>query len=112
MRILKLIFPVNDNDGKTLDHAHEHIHHTLLNEFGGYTVQATRGYWKDDNGVVYDDVGKQYEIAVDQEENLDSMFGFVGLIKWLLTNTDQKAIFTEYDGFAAIQTPKSMGLVK
>ena len=73
--------------------------------------------WKDENGEVFTDVSQRYEVAIEVGEgwvnlNTHSTFAVIDLIKWLLINTDQKAIFTEYDGFVNIQDAKTMGLVK
>ena len=117
MRMFKITLPLLDNEGKTLEYAHNHLKRVLLNEYGGFTSSEVVGRWKDENGEVFTDVSQRYEVAIEVGEdwvnlNIHSAFAVIDLIKWLLINTDQKAIFTEYDGFVNIQDAKTMGLVK
>ena len=60
----KIILPVTDNDGVALDAAISLIEDMLLQQYGGFNVSESRGYWRDSkDGKVYVDMCLTYVIA-------------------------------------------------
>ena len=64
--VYSVTFPKADNDGASLEAAHEALVQGLLNTFGGLSIVPVRGAWKDDTGRVYWDDSYRYEIAIDR----------------------------------------------
>lgn len=64
MKEARFILPLADNSGLPLDLLHVDLERELCRRFGGATITASAGIWADNNGRVYREPGRCYDVAM------------------------------------------------
>ena len=99
MQIASIVLPKVGNNGEDITAAHEFIMRKACELFGGFTAIDSVGGWLDERGILYQEEGKTYQIAmVDSPDNrfkLKSIAVFAG------KRANQLAMFVTYPGGAA-----------
>ena len=93
MREARLIVPINDNQGKSLDHVHAEIAECLVSEFGGLTEIEAKGMWFNDARLFAENV-YFYDVAMEvSKENEKKLVDIAMLAKKL---AGQDAIYLRH----------------
>jgi hypothetical protein len=71
----RIILPVFDNRGYTLDAVHARLQRKLAHYFGGFTATDARGGWVATGGELIKEQVTVYDIAVD-DQNKDKLGGY------------------------------------
>lgn len=68
------------------------IHHFLMENYRAYThtPSPVKGYWMNDEEVLYHDVMERYEVSFDHEAQFDAVVGFLGQLCELI---DEESIY-------------------
>jgi hypothetical protein len=71
MKLAQIVLPVFDNEGDSLQWAHDYLAHLLLEKFGGYTrLNQATGAWKNGDRVQIEGV-YVYLTAVERAAVID-----------------------------------------
>lgn len=92
MREARVILPMYDNDGHSLEHVHTYLKQQLCLAFGGYTAIKSFGGWMDrKTGKLYEEEGTAYDIACDDTQVTKDVL--LGLAQILINLASQEAIY-------------------
>lgn len=68
MREARIILPVTDNEGRSLQALHDQLQLELCRLFGGMTATGGQGGWVDDNGKLVRARVVVYDVAVSMDD--------------------------------------------
>jgi hypothetical protein len=96
-----LLVPLADNDGNPFPAAmFAALEDELVARFGGFTHAGTKGgAWRGDDGVVYRDRSRQYDIAVESWIDIPD---FLQLVDRVAVKFRQRAVFVTIAGIPDI----------
>ena len=69
MKEAKIILPIANNSGESIDVLHNRLKKALCRLFGGYTATASNGGWMSPDGTLYEEPGVVYTVAMDSAGN-------------------------------------------
>lgn len=100
MKLATLIIPALDNDGSDNAAVIENAISAMVDMNGGATAWNAKGFWKNEDGKLYQDDVKIIQSATTQKS--DSFLD--GLASLVLEATDQEAVYYSFDGQPVIKT--------
>lgn len=90
----KIIFPLKDNDGNSLDTLNDDLITEIIHEFGGISVSNSLGYWLDCNGDLFKDYVNELVFACDDNATVDEKINNLAIKYGQLAK--QLAIYVKY----------------
>jgi hypothetical protein len=100
--VIKTVFlvPVRDNEGRRFQPlAWRALKQRLISDFGGYTLtHGVQGAWRDE-GLVYEDLNRQYTVVLSSWGQLAA---WLRTVSWVRETFRQEAIYIEVEGHPEI----------
>lgn len=99
LREAKILVPLRDNHGASLEHVHASVTERLFAAFGGVTWTVVDGAWKDPNdGQLYVERSVAFTVAVPEDEGAigNDDCDLCRIARFAMIAGEQKAIYVQF----------------